>query len=267
MLKRSTAQSKLPSSKKRKVCVSKPSDGLTVALYKPPVYFDNAQSAIVRGDHNVMMSFFFFTEGGVPTVQWRLYVIQLFCILDRFTLNKIVPLFLDPSVIYALVVYQPLPDFDYANSFIFRHWQCNLCYTSKHSKGRSRAIRYTNLQTVQWRLYLIQLFSFLDRFTIRKLVPFFLDSSIKADHDMLCRDFLNSFGVELVPNDWNHDKKVGEYQAWITRMYEFSTFDKVNQVKLHYDARIESMQQKHAAEIQNKDRLIASLLNRIPKNF
>ena len=84
---------------------------------------------------------------------------------------------------------------------------------------------------------------------------------------MLCRDFLNSFGVELVPNDWNHDKKVGEYQAWITRMYEFSTFDKVNQVKLHYDARIESMQQKHAAEIQNKDRLIASLLNRIPKNF
>jgi len=241
------------SSKKRKVSVSK-----ALALYKPPVFFDNAQSAVVRQAHNAINK---------PTVDWRLYVIQLFCMLDRFTITKLVPSFLDPSVIYAVVVYKPSLHLDYADCLVFDHWKCNLSFRSKHSqsRGRYRAIRYANQQTVQWRLYVIRLFSFLDRFTIRKLVPFFVDSSINADHDMLCRALLNFFGVE--PNQYCDNIRIEEYQAWITRMFQFSAYDQVQQVKLQYDAKLQSMQQKYAAEIHNKDRLIASLLNRTPKKF
>ena len=107
----------------------------------------------------------------------------------------------------------------------------------------------------------------LDRFTIRKLVPFLLQSSIDSDHDMLCRSLLNFFGVKIESNDHFDNLKVVEYEAWIRRMFQHQAFDKVKQTKLQYESEIDKMQQKHALELENKDRLIAALLKRIPKKF
>ncbi|EKX31243.1 hypothetical protein GUITHDRAFT_143236 [Guillardia theta CCMP2712] len=78
---------------------------------------------------------------------------------------------------------------------------------------------------------------------------------------------LNFFGVKIESNDHFDNLKVVEYEAWIRRMFQHQAFDKVKQTKLQYESEIDKMQQKHALELENKDRLIAALLKRIPKKF